>query len=76
MNGVALLDKPAVATCQSVITFENCYNRHSAVLAPVQPPSGGYLYSGPCDKVWGMKSVAIRRANACDKPLETGEESV
>jgi hypothetical protein len=45
MNGVALLDKPTVApTCQSVITFENCYNRHLAVLAPAQPPSGGYLY--------------------------------
>jgi hypothetical protein len=30
MNGVALLDNPAVATtCQSVITFENCYSTHS-----------------------------------------------
>jgi hypothetical protein len=28
MNGVVLLDNPAVApTCQSVITFENCYKQ-------------------------------------------------
>jgi hypothetical protein len=33
MNGVALLDKPAVApTCQSLITFENCYRFSAGLL--------------------------------------------